>query len=56
MTPLQKRRQSTRRQGKRRSTQRIVLPQLISCSNCHQPTRPHVTCPHCGFYKGKKVK
>ncbi|MEK7154684.1 MAG: 50S ribosomal protein L32 [Patescibacteria group bacterium] len=56
MTPLQKRRHSTRRQGTRRSTQRLVLPQLVACSNCHQPTRTHQTCPHCGYFKGKKVK
>ena len=56
MTPLQKRRHSTMRQGKRRATIRLVLPQLIECANCHQPTRPHRVCPHCGLYKGKKIK
>ncbi|OGC95783.1 50S ribosomal protein L32 [Candidatus Amesbacteria bacterium RIFCSPHIGHO2_02_FULL_48_21] len=56
MTPLQKRRHSTMRQGKRRATQRIILPSLISCTNCHQPIRSHRVCPYCGFYSGRKVK
>jgi len=44
------------RQGKRRATQRIILPSLISCTNCHQPIRSHRVCPYCGFYSGRKVK
>ncbi len=56
MTPLQKRRHSTRRQGNRRATIKLTLAQLVPCANCKQPTRSHETCPHCGFYKGKKVK
>lgn len=55
MTPLQKRRWSTMRQGKRRATQHISLPSLVACSNCHQPTPSHHACRYCGYYKGRKV-
>lgn len=55
MTPLTKRRHSTMRQGRRRAVHAMVLPNLIECTNCHQPTRPHRSCTHCSFYKGKKV-
>jgi len=55
MTPLTKRRHSTMRQGKRRATHKLILPTLIDCPNCHQPTRPHSACSHCGFYKGRKI-
>ncbi|MDO8487780.1 MAG: 50S ribosomal protein L32 [bacterium] len=55
MTPLPKRRHSTRRQGKGRAAHHLTLPTLVECSNCHQPTRPHRACAHCGFYNGKKV-
>lgn len=43
------------RQGRRRATQRITLPTLVSCPNCHQPTFPYRACRHCRFYKGQKV-
>ncbi|MEK9201091.1 MAG: 50S ribosomal protein L32 [Patescibacteria group bacterium] len=56
MTPLPKRRWSTRRQGKRRATIGIDLPTLTKCTNCKELTRPHMACAHCGFYKGAKVK
>jgi len=26
------------------------------CKNCGAPILPHVICPVCGFYKGRKVK
>lgn len=55
MTPLTKRRHSTGRQGRRRATHKMILPNLVACTNCHQPTRTHRMCAHCGFYKGKKV-
>lgn len=55
MTPLPKKRHSTRRQGIRRATHKLTLPHLISCPNCHQPTLAHRACTHCGFYKGRRV-
>ncbi|MEK7504006.1 MAG: 50S ribosomal protein L32 [Patescibacteria group bacterium] len=51
MTPLTKRRWSTARQGKRRATIKLKLPNLIECKNCHGLTYPHRACNHCGVYK-----
>ncbi|HJZ05120.1 50S ribosomal protein L32 [Candidatus Amesbacteria bacterium RIFCSPHIGHO2_01_FULL_48_32] len=56
MTPLPKRRWSTHRQGKRRATHKISIPALVPCSNCHQPTRPHRVCSHCGYYHGRDMR
>ncbi|MCL4390543.1 MAG: 50S ribosomal protein L32 [Patescibacteria group bacterium] len=56
MTPLPKRKLSTRRQGDRRSHFRLKLPGLSLCSNCHKPIISHRACPHCGFYHGRKVR
>ncbi|MBC8526175.1 MAG: 50S ribosomal protein L32, partial [Candidatus Cloacimonetes bacterium] len=25
------------------------------CPNCGETMRPHFVCPHCGFYRGKKI-
>jgi large subunit ribosomal protein L32 len=55
MTPLQKRRHSTMRQGKRRASIRLSLPTLVECPNCHKATRSHQACAYCGFYKGLKA-
>ncbi|MCX5818271.1 MAG: 50S ribosomal protein L32, partial [Proteobacteria bacterium] len=24
------------------------------CPNCKEPKLPHIVCPKCGYYKGKK--
>ncbi len=50
MTPLPKRRSSTARKGKRRANLKLKLPQLVLCSKCQQPRKPHQACPHCGHY------
>jgi large subunit ribosomal protein L32 len=28
---------------------------LIKCSHCARRIRPHVVCPHCGYYRGRAV-
>jgi len=55
MTPLPKRRHSTRRGGKRKAAIHLVLPQLLTCPNCKKPRIPHRVCRSCGFYGGKEV-
>lgn len=55
MTPLPKKRHSTRRQGKRRINIRLSLPILTRCQNCHELIKPHITCPNCGQYKGQEI-
>ncbi|HBD01931.1 TPA: 50S ribosomal protein L32 [Candidatus Collierbacteria bacterium] len=47
MTPLPKRRWSTRRQGKRRASIKLQLPQLTTCKNCGQSKRSHSLCANC---------
>ncbi|PIU03636.1 50S ribosomal protein L32 [Candidatus Shapirobacteria bacterium CG08_land_8_20_14_0_20_39_18] len=55
MTPLPKRRHSTRRSGKRRASQKIGLPNLSACSNCGALKPAHQVCPKCGYYNDKPV-
>ncbi len=55
MTPLPKRRHSTRRVGKRTAAIKIVLPKSLTCANCGKPRIPHRACRYCGFYGGKEV-
>lgn len=40
---------------KRRTHQKLVAPNLISCSNCGEKIKSHIVCPNCGYYDGKKV-
>ena len=51
MPPLPKRKISSQRQGKRRSNQKVSLPNLIPCPNCGQLKKPHQACSNCGTYK-----
>lgn len=47
MTPLPKRRLSTRRKGKRRAAISLTLPKLIKCKNCGQTKKSHNQCRNC---------
>jgi large subunit ribosomal protein L32 len=40
---------------RRANHDKVIVPQLIACANCGEPSVPHRACPSCGFYKGKKV-
>ncbi|MCL4359677.1 50S ribosomal protein L32 [Patescibacteria group bacterium] len=55
MTPLPKRRHSTRRGGKRKASIRLSLPALTHCPECHAPKLPHRVCRKCGYYDGKAL-
>lgn len=55
MTPLPKRRHSTRRQGKRRAALSVVIPKFMKCANCGTLRLPHRMCQECGWYNGKIV-
>lgn len=50
-----KRRTSKARRDKRRTHYKINPPSTVECPQCHLPKEPHVACPHCGYYKGRKV-
>jgi large subunit ribosomal protein L32 len=52
---LPKRRQSKSR-GRKRSTGKGLKPiQLSKCDHCGQAKVPHRVCPHCGYYRKRKV-
>ncbi len=34
---------------------RLKASQLVKCSKCATPKRPHVACHVCGTYKGEQV-
>lgn len=52
MTPLPKRRHSSRRQGKReKEALRETFVNLQACPKCGTNKLAHRLCPKCGFYK-----
>ncbi|PIQ70441.1 50S ribosomal protein L32 [Candidatus Shapirobacteria bacterium CG03_land_8_20_14_0_80_40_19] len=55
MTPLPKRRWSTRRQGKKRATLKASSQSAVKCPNCGELKISHFACSKCGFYDGKKI-
>jgi len=55
MTPLPKRRWSTRRQGKKRATLKAVSNNAVKCSNCGELKIGHRACNKCGYYRGKQI-
>jgi large subunit ribosomal protein L32 len=48
-------RHSRSRTRKRRAHDFLESPSLSKCSNCGGAKPPHIVCPSCGFYKGKRV-
>lgn len=51
--PTQRHTKSKR--NKRRANIFLASPVLTTCPKCGKPTRPHVVCPNCGYYKGSEV-
>jgi len=52
---LPPRRHSKARGRKRRTHQKLEVPNLIPCPKCKQLKLSHRVCPFCGFYRGKEV-
>jgi len=52
---LPKRKHSHSRTRKKRTHQKLVIPTLVTCSNCRKVKPSHMVCPHCGFYAGREV-
>ncbi|MBL7078364.1 50S ribosomal protein L32 [Candidatus Shapirobacteria bacterium] len=48
MGALPKRKPSTHRQGRRRASQKLSLPDLTICPHCGEEKAPHLVCPVCG--------
>jgi large subunit ribosomal protein L32 len=55
MGAVPKRRISKARRGNRRSHLALKAPQLVACSECGAPKRPHHVCMACGTYRGVTV-
>jgi len=50
-----KRRHSRERGRLRRTHYKLKNRSGSKCPQCGKNKRPHVVCPHCGYYKGKQV-
>jgi large subunit ribosomal protein L32 len=50
-----KRKHTQQRRDKRRTHDRLTVPNLSVCPQCHQSKLPHRVCLHCGYYKGVEV-
>ncbi|HMM05125.1 MAG TPA: 50S ribosomal protein L32 [Clostridiales bacterium] len=51
--PKGKMSKSNKRQ--RRGEDKLKMPGLSNCPQCHALKRPHRACPECGYYKGQEV-
>ena len=49
-----KRKTSQSRRDKRRTHYKATPVTVVACPNCKEPKLPHIVCPKCGMYKGKK--
>ncbi|MCH8296488.1 MAG: 50S ribosomal protein L32 [Chloroflexi bacterium] len=43
------------RKGRRLASYRLSPMHPALCPRCRGAKRPHVVCPHCGFYRGRQV-
>jgi len=50
-----KKKKSKARRDTRRSHDRVSLPDVTSCPQCHEPVLPHHVCLECGQYRGKAI-
>ncbi len=41
--------------SRRAANWKLATVTVVSCSQCHQPKRPHFVCANCGFYDGRQV-
>ncbi len=50
-----KKKTSKCRRDKRRTHDKISVPNVTECPQCGEAKLPHRICPSCGVYKGKEV-
>ena len=50
-----KRRWSKSRTGKKRSTWKLIKPDIRKCKHCGDSVMPHRVCANCGYYNGKEI-
>lgn len=55
MGALPKRKISKSRRDRRRAHDALKAPQLVACDNCGERKLPHILCPSCGHYRGRKI-
>ncbi len=52
---VQKKKRSRARTRHQRSQYKLKVPNLVLCSQCKNPVRPHYVCQECGTYGGVSV-
>lgn len=55
MAPLPKHKWSRKRQGTRRATIKLTIPDLVTCPNCGGLKKAHQVCPSCGQYNNRQI-
>ncbi len=53
--PVARQRHTKARRDRARVYYKLKPQKLVECTNCKAQIVPHITCPKCGFYKGKEV-
>jgi len=51
----QKQRHTKGRRDRARAELKLTATNLVTCTKCGAQIKAHITCPKCGFYKGKEV-
>ena len=51
-----KRKMSRANTRSRRANWKATPVALTTCPSCSSPTQPHVACPTCGTYKGRRYE
>lgn len=49
-----KKKTSHRKQMQRRAKWIARIPKISLCSNCGEPSLPHIVCDLCGYYNGRE--
>jgi len=52
---LPKRKVSKSRRDKRRTHQKLAVPNVQKCPQCGEAKLPHHMCPECGSYKDRTI-
>ena len=53
--PVARQRHTKARRDRARVFLKLKPKKLVECANCKKEIPSHITCPGCGFYKGKEV-